>query len=184
MGVGVVAVAAVRVRGIAVRLNNSRVGRGALEPTRPGSEPSGCTCPHVIWQASDIVRVAHEDGGLNGSERTAGERLPCTAAEGVVHDLTALRIPDKHNFGIGTSAIQIVDSRYDSGSALSGGTIVRDTAAFWLAATGRVRDRLRLAARVCRRHHVYKPGRCAIARRCCGLACSEDVHARAALALL
>lgn len=70
--------------------------------------------------------------------------------------LTYLRIPDKHNFGVGTSAIQIVDSRYDSSSALSSGTIVGDAAAFWLAATGRVRDRLRLAAGVCRRHHYAR----------------------------
>lgn len=36
------------------------------------------------------MRVAHEDGGLDGGERITGERLPCTAAEGVVHDLAAL----------------------------------------------------------------------------------------------
>ena len=110
MRVRIVAIAAVRVRGVAVRLEDGRVGGSTLEASlagrklfslsvskkgggdgRAGTHSSGSASANVVRKAGDVVRVAHEDAGLDGGEGVTGEGCTRTAAEGIVHDLAALR---------------------------------------------------------------------------------------------
>lgn len=51
---------------------------------------SGCACADVVGEAGAVVRVAHEDGDLDGFQGVASQCGSSTAAEGVVHDLTTL----------------------------------------------------------------------------------------------
>jgi hypothetical protein len=107
MRVRIVAIAAVRVRGVAVGLDDGRVGRRALE--------AACSCgelnqlalwPNLAWilqayssslaradvigKSVNVMRIAHEDSGLDGGESGACEGSSRAAAEGIIHDLTAL----------------------------------------------------------------------------------------------
>lgn len=92
VGIGVVSIAAVRVRGIAVGLDDARVGRGAREARGASRESRSLARTHVVREAVAVVRVAHEDGGLDGGQGFAGEGGTGAAAEGVVEDLPALNL--------------------------------------------------------------------------------------------
>lgn len=52
--------------------------------------PSSSASTDVVGQASNVVWVTHENGGLYGGEGSSGQCGAGTAAEGVVHDLPAL----------------------------------------------------------------------------------------------
>lgn len=52
--------------------------------------PSSSASTDVVGQASNVVWVTHENGGLYGGEGSSGQCGAGTAAEGVVHDLAAL----------------------------------------------------------------------------------------------
>jgi hypothetical protein len=105
--VGIIAVAAVRVGGVAVRLDDAGAGWRAFEATGTGGELvmseivpisfgrarayASCSAgSDIVWQTVLVVRVPHEDGRLNGVESIAGKRRPRAATEGVVKDLSAL----------------------------------------------------------------------------------------------
>ena len=49
---------------------------------------SSSACSDVVGKAGLVVRVAHEDGNLDGGESGARERSTCSATHGVVHDLS------------------------------------------------------------------------------------------------
>jgi hypothetical protein len=127
------------------------------------------------------VRVAHEDGGLDGLEGVAAEGGAGTAAESVVHDLTALGVADQDNLGVGAALVEAVDSRDDGLGALAGRVIVADAAALGLAAAGRVVDGLAGRAGVGLLHHVDEALRGTVARRRGRLTGSEDVDTGARL---
>jgi hypothetical protein len=108
VSVGVIAVAAVWVRGIAVRLDDGGVGGRAGEAWWARSKlrvvlidwaelrlghktyASSLARSHVVGKTLAVVGVTHEDGGLDSRERVAGQSSAGTTAEGVVHDLTTL----------------------------------------------------------------------------------------------
>jgi predicted DNA repair protein MutK len=108
VSVGVVAVAAVWVRGIAVRLDDGGVGGRAGKAWWACSElgimlvncmklrfeqktyASSLARSYVVGKTLAVVGVTHEDGGLDSRERVAGQSSAGTTAEGVVHDLTTL----------------------------------------------------------------------------------------------
>lgn len=118
VAVGVVAVAAVRVRRVAVGLDDagvrgrapeaagasSKLGRNTLAGRRDGREirlwrdretyTASAAGTDVVGQAGGVVGVAHEDGGLDGVQGVAAQGLAGSAAEGVVHDLAALGVAD------------------------------------------------------------------------------------------
>ena len=69
----------------------------------------GLASADIVREASNVVRVAHEDGGLDGGEGSAGEGSAGTTAERVVHDLTTLRVADQDNLGVGAALVEVVD---------------------------------------------------------------------------
>lgn len=122
------------------------------------------------------MRVAHEDGGLDGVEGAAGKSRASTTAESVVHNLTTLRVADQNNLGVGAALVQAGDSFNDSLGALACRVLVADAAALGLATASRVGDGLARRARVGLLDHVDETLGGAVA---CGrgrLAGSEDVH--------
>lgn len=98
-------------------------------------------------------------------------------------NVTYLRVPNQHDLGVWTSAVQAVHGRHDGRRALRGRAVVVDTAACCLPATGRVRDGRGLAVGVRGRHHAHEPARRAVSCRGRRLARPEDVYAWAGLAL-
>lgn len=138
----------------------------------------------VIRQTVDVVRVAHEDGGLDSGEGVTGEGGAGAAAEGIVHDLPALGVADEDDLGRGAARVEGSHGRDHGGGALGGRRVVAHAAARRLAAARRVDDGLGLGARVGRQDLVHQALGGAVARRGRGLARAKDVDARAALALL
>lgn len=109
--VGVVAIAAVGIGRVAVRLDDACAGWRARETSWARSEllwvsilrdffvnkigcsyALGCAGADVVWQTSAVVWVAHEDGSFDCCQCITGEGRACTTAERVVHDLTSLKI--------------------------------------------------------------------------------------------
>lgn len=136
----------------------------------------------VVRQADHVVRVTHEDGRLDRLEGIPGEGGAGTAAKGVVHDLTALRVADQHDLGVGAAVVEVGDGLDHGLGALLGRVLVADAAAVGLAAAGRVADGVAGRARVGLLHHVDEPLRGAISGRHGRLASTKDVHLRAGLA--
>jgi hypothetical protein len=89
--VGVVSVAAVRVLGVAIALDDAGTGGCAAETRRAGSEALRLAGAHVVGKSVAVVGIAHENSDLDGFESVAGEGGSGTTADGVVHDLTSLR---------------------------------------------------------------------------------------------
>lgn len=89
-------------------------GKGFCEKTYATSLASA----HVVGKAVLVVGVAHEDGGLDGGEGSAGQGGAGAAAEGVVHDLTSLGVADHDDLGVGAALVQAVDGRDDGRGAL------------------------------------------------------------------
>lgn len=129
------------------------------------------------------MRVAHEDGGLDGFEGGSCEGGAGAAAEGVVHDLAALRVADQDDLRIGAVLVELGHGLDDGLGALARRLLVGDAAALGLAAAGRVDDRLAGRAGIRLLHHVDKAlGRAvAILLRHRRLAGAKDVHFRARL---
>jgi hypothetical protein len=48
-------------------------------------------CSDIVRETIAVMRVAHENGNFNGGEGGAGEGRARAAADGVVHDLAALK---------------------------------------------------------------------------------------------
>lgn len=90
MAIRIVAIAAVRIRRVAVALDDARARRRTREARRSRSKALRRARSHVVREPRAVVRVAHEDGGFDGCERVPRERGPGAAAERVVHDLAAL----------------------------------------------------------------------------------------------
>lgn len=145
----VVARAAVRVGRVAVVLELG--GRGAGVAGRAGIEAISSAGSHIVGETSPVTGVTHHDDGLDlvkgagvdtrgaGGDTSTAVR---STADGIVHDLTTLRISDKNNLGVGAASIETVDSRGNGVGALSGGIAVLDAAARGLATTGWVDDGL------------------------------------------
>lgn len=94
---------------------------------------------------------------------------------------TYLRVPNKHNLGAGAARVELGDGAHDGLGALGGRVVIADAAARALAATGRVHDGGRGAARVRLQHHVDEPLRRAVALGNRRLARPEHVHLGARL---
>lgn len=84
----------------------------------------GLARSHVVRQASDVVRVAHENGRLDGLERGAGQRRAGTAAQSVVHDLPALAVSDEHYLCLRAARVELCDGTHDGGRTLGGAVFV------------------------------------------------------------
>jgi hypothetical protein len=95
-------------------------------------------CADVVRETDDVVRVTHKDGSLDGVEGIAAESGTSTTAEGVVDDLAALGVADKHNLGIRAALVEAGDSRDHSLGTPSRRLVVADASALALAAAGRV----------------------------------------------
>lgn len=122
------------------------------------------------------MRVAHEDGGLDGVEGVAGKSGTSTAAEGIVHNLATLRVTDQDDLGVGAALVQAGDGFDDGLGALTRRVLVADTAALGLATARRVGDGLARRAGVGLLDHVDETLGGAVARRRRRLTRSEDVH--------
>jgi hypothetical protein len=90
MVVGVVSVAAVRVLGVAVALDDAGAGRRAGEASGAGSEALSLAGADIVGETIAVVGVAHEDCDLNGLESVSGKGGARATADGVVHNLTSL----------------------------------------------------------------------------------------------
>lgn len=97
MRVGVISVAAIRISGIAVALDDAGVGGRALESLWTSGETLSCTCSDVVRKTGAVVGVTHEDGSLDSVESIAGKCRSRTTAESVVHNLATLRVSNKNN---------------------------------------------------------------------------------------
>jgi len=184
MRVRVVAVAAVGIGGVAVGLDDGRVGGGALEAGGAGGEALVLARPDVVGKSIDVMRIAHEDSSLDGLERSTGESRASAAAEGVVEDLTALGVADHDDCSVGTLLVEGCDGLDHGLGSLRGGAIVAGTATAALAAASRIDDGLLGCAGVGFHDLVDESLRGAVALGHGGLAGAEDVHLGAGLALL
>ena len=144
---------------------------GRNKGIRSATYTTGLASANIVRQASDVVRVAHENGGLHGGEGCSGQGCARSAAEGVVHDLPSLRVPDQHDLGVWALAFvstlitsgkygvlyPLVEARdsLDHGSCtLRSGVLVADATTLALSSASRVDNRLRGGPGVCLCHHV------------------------------
>jgi len=183
--VGVVSIAAVWVLRVAVALDDAAAGRCAGESSRAGGEALGLAGTDVVGKTVAVVWVTHEDRRLDGLEGVAGQSGTSTAADGVVHDLTSLRVSDKDN--LSARALLVVGSNgLDNRCGSLGSRVVVGYASAGRASTASwVHDGFGARTRVGGLDRVYKPGSgtVAIALGLCGLTSSEDVDLGAALTL-
>lgn len=158
-----------------------------------GTYSSSFTGANLVRQTARKAWVTHEDGRLDHLDRRRGERdrgrsdalgRVTTAAEGVVHDLSSLRVPDQHDRRVRTLLVEGIDGTGDGGNALFGRVGVADSAAGRLAAACWVVDSLGRRAGIGLCDEVGDRAGGAVARRGCRLAGREDVDTRAGLASL
>jgi hypothetical protein len=105
----------------------------------------------IVRQTRDVSGAAHENGSLDHVER-AGRDARCgrgdartgvgAAADGVVHDLSALGVSDKDNLGVWTALVEAVHGGGHGSRALGGRSAILDAAARRLSAASRVADGL------------------------------------------
>ena len=78
------------------------------------------------------MRVAEEDGGLDGGKGRAGQCGASATAKGIVHYLAALAVADEDNLGVGALPVEVGhgldDSRGSLGSLLREGNLL---VSFW-----------------------------------------------------
>jgi hypothetical protein len=118
--VGVVSVAAVRVLRVTVALDNAGASGRTGEASGAGSETPSLACSNIVGETIAVVWVAHEYGYLDGLESVAGKSCSCSAADGVVHDLTSLcgvSVLLSLLFGVG-AYLRVTDEHYLRAGAL------------------------------------------------------------------
>lgn len=160
-------------------------------------------CTDVVRKAINVAWVAHEDGDFDGVESGAGEGLACTAAHGIVHDLTALvcisilnllprrrylsaylGVTNKNDLSRRAPLVKRSNSPHDCSRSLSLRAIVAGTAAVGLSAAGWVDDGLGGAAGEGGEGLVHEAACGSITRRDGSFTGAEDVDFRAGLTFL
>jgi len=139
----------------------------------------------VVGETVAVVGVAHEDCGLDGCQGGAGQCGTCAAADGIVHDLTSLRVSDEDDLGVRALLVVRSNSLDNSRSSLRSRVVVGNASAGRSSTARWVYDGFGSCTGVGALDGVYEPsgGTVAIALRQGSLTSSEDVDLRAALAL-